>query len=185
MRLQTILEARWILGFFALLAVVCWLFSAWTFWFFLVLFLCTVAFKPFTYPEKEIPNPDTTNALAWGKYIALYQIECFSCHSADFKTDNFLDPEKSEGFFGGGNVLTTEEGTTIKTLNLTSDEETGIGKWTEEQFANAVRNGIVPNGPALRKPMMPFVQLTDGEVHAIYTYLRTVPKLSQKVDRGI
>ncbi|MBK5284102.1 MAG: c-type cytochrome [Bacteroidia bacterium] len=152
---------------------------------FLTKFLCTVAFKPVPFPEKEIPNPDTSNVLEWGKYLTLYQLECYGCHSADFKTDDFITPEKSEGFLGGGNVLTTEEGATIKTLNLTPDEETGIGNWTEEQFSNAVRTGIVPNGPALRKPMVPFVQLTDGEVHAIYSYLRTVPKISNKIDRGI
>ena len=151
---------------------------------FLTKFLCMVAFKPTPFPEKEIPNPDTSNVLEWGKYLTLYQLECYGCHSADFKTDNFVDPEKSVGFFGGGNELTTEEGNKIKTLNLTPDEETGIGNWTEEQFANAVKNGIVPNGPALRKPMMPFVHLTDGEVHAIYSYLRTVPKIKHKVERS-
>jgi mono/diheme cytochrome c family protein len=152
---------------------------------FLTKFLCVVAFKPFPFPEKEIPNPDTTNALEWGKYLALYQLECFGCHSADFKTDDFFTPENSAGFFGGGNILTTQDGNKIKSLNLTPDEETGIGSWTEEQFSKAVRTGIVPTGPALREPMMPFVHLTDGEVHAIYTYLRSVPKISHKVDRGV
>jgi cytochrome c2/mono/diheme cytochrome c family protein len=152
---------------------------------FLTKFLCTVAFKPFPFPEKEITRPDTTNKVEWGKYIALYQIECFSCHSANFKTDNFLEPEKSEGFMGGGNELTMEDGKPIKTLNLTSDEETGIGKWTEEDFVKALKTGIVPSGPALRQPMMPFYQLTDEEAKAIYAYLKTVPKLSHKVDRGI
>src|SRR5262249_8200974 len=37
---------------------------------FLTKFLSTVAFKPFAFPEKEIPNPDTSNVLEWGKYIA-------------------------------------------------------------------------------------------------------------------
>jgi mono/diheme cytochrome c family protein/cytochrome c2 len=153
---------------------------------FLTKFLCTIAFKPFPLPEKEISNPDTTNAAEWGKYLALYQLECFTCHSADFKTDNFLEPEKSVGFFGGGNQITASDGKTIRlSLNLTPDEETGIGSWTEEQFSNALRNGIVPNGPALRDPMTPYPRLTDGEVHAIYTYLRTVPKIKNKVDRGV
>jgi mono/diheme cytochrome c family protein len=152
---------------------------------FLSKFLCTVAFKPFPFPEKEIPRPDTTNKVEWGKYIALYQVECFSCHSANFKTDNFLEPEKSKGFMGGGNDLTTPDGKPIKTLNLTPDEETGIGKWTEDEFIKALKSGVVPNGPALRQPMTPFYQLTDNEAKAIYAYLRTVPKISNKVDRGI
>jgi len=152
---------------------------------FLTKFLCFVAFKPFAYPEKEIGQPDTSNVLEYGKYLVLYQMECYACHSADFKTMNVMEPEKSEGFFGGGNELIAPDGTKIKSLNLTSDEETGIGKWTEQEFGNAVRNGVLPNGPALRNPMVPFVRLTDSEIHAMYTYLRTVPKLHNKVDRGI
>lgn len=154
---------------------------------FLTKFLSTIAFKPFAYPEKEIPEPDTTNAVEWGKYLALYQLECYSCHSRDFAKTDFLTPENSLGFFGGGNEqLRTPDGQKqILSLNITPDEETGIGNWTEEQFSNAVRNGIVPNGPALRQPMMPFVRLTDSEIHALYKYLRTVPKIKNKVERSL
>ena len=98
---------------------------------------------------------------------------------------NMLEPEKSEGFFGGGNTMTAPDGSKITSLNLTPDEESGIGKWTEEEFMNAVRSGIVPKGPSLRQPMMPFVYLTDAEIKAIYAYLKTVPKIKNKVDRGI
>ncbi len=152
---------------------------------FLTKFLCTVAFKPFEFPKESIPEPDTSNQLAWGKYLTLYQLECYACHSKSFETMNMEVPELSEGFFGGGNIMTAPDGSKITSLNLTPDEETGIGKWTEEQFMNAVHNGIVPNGPSLRQPMMPFVYLTDAELKAIYTYLKTVPKIKNKVDRGI
>ena len=54
MRLQALWEARWILAFLALLAVVFGFFSAWAFWFFLLLFLCTVAF--FRDPERAVPS---------------------------------------------------------------------------------------------------------------------------------
>jgi len=154
---------------------------------FLTKALSNFVFKPFPYPEKEIPSPDTGNAQEWGKYLALYQLECYTCHSKDFAKVDFYSPEKSLGFFGGGNEqLRTPDGKKqILSLNITPDEETGIGSWTEEQFSNAVRNAIVPSGPALRQPMMPFVRLTDSEVHALYTYLRTVPKIKNKVDRTL
>lgn len=152
---------------------------------FLTKFLCMVAFKPFDYPEKEIPGPDTTNQLEWGKYLTLYQIECFTCHSKSFETMNMFEPEKSEGFMGGGNKMVDENGNDIFTLNITPDEETGIGNWTEEDFVKAVKSGIVPHGPSLRQPMMPFLELSDEEAKAIYAYLRTVPKIKNKVDRGL
>lgn len=152
---------------------------------FLTKFLCLVAFKPFPYPEKPIPGPDTTNKLAWGKYLTLYEFECFACHSADFKKMDVGVPENSLGFFGGGNVMRNDQGVLVTTRNLTPDEETGIGNWTEEQFVKAVKFGIVPNGPALRNPMIPYAQLTDEEAKAIYAYLRTVPKIKHAISRGI
>jgi cytochrome c2 len=152
---------------------------------FLTKFLCVVAFKPYPFPEKKIPEPDTTNRLELGKYLALYQLECYVCHSADFKKMNVAEPEKSLGFFGGGNIMRNSEGTMVTTRNITMDEETGIGKWTEDDFVKALRTGVVPSGPALRDPMRPYIQLTEDEAKAIYTYLRTVPVINHKVDRGV
>ncbi len=39
--------------------------------------------------------------------------------------------------------------------------------------------------PALRPPMAPFSNLSDGEAKAIFAYLKTVPKFKNKVDRII
>ena len=153
---------------------------------FLTKFLITIGkAKPFDYPKEKIPDPDTTNLVAWGKYISCYQLECFSCHSKDFAKNDFFTPEKSEGFFGGGNELYDQDGKKLVTLNITMDEKTGIGNWTEEQFIQAVRSGIIPNGPALRYPMQPYSNLSEQEVRAIYAYLKTVPKLDHKVERKL
>jgi mono/diheme cytochrome c family protein len=153
---------------------------------FLTKFLTTIgAMKPFPYPKQPIAEPDTTNKVSWGKYLALGQMECFSCHSKDFAKNDYFNPEKSEGFFGGGNEMIGLEGKKLKSLNITMDE-TGIGGWTEDDFVKAVKYGIVPgNKPALRPPMQPYSALTDSEVKAIYAYLKTVPKLKNKVDRDL
>lgn len=134
---------------------------------------------------KSVPEPDTTNAVKWGQYVSLYRVECYTCHSRDFQTDDFINPEKSEGFFGGGNKFEMPDGSKIYSMNLTMDEETGIGRWTEDQFVKAVKTGIVPNGqPALRPPMKPYVYLSDGEAKAIYAYLKTLPKIKNHVERN-
>lgn len=138
------------------------------------------------FAHQSIPEPDKTNTVKWGEYVSLYRVECYTCHSADFASDDFNIPEKSKGFFGGGNEFSLPGGSKIRSLNLTMDEETGIGKWTEDEFVKAVKTGIVPNGqPALRPPMKPYVYLSDGEAKAIYAYLKTVPKIKNKVDRGL
>ncbi len=152
---------------------------------FLTKFLVTIkAFGPFDYPKVTIPLPDTTNQLAWGKYIALYQYECYSCHSKDFSSNNYGVPEKSAGFFGGGNKMFQLDGTPISTLNISQDKETGIGNWSEEDFIHAVKSGIVPNKQAaLRYPMQPYFNLSDAELKAVYAYMKTVPPIKNKVER--
>jgi mono/diheme cytochrome c family protein len=150
---------------------------------FITKLLANTMFKPLKMPDHIIQLPDSNNAVALGKYL-VYNLDCFSCHSADFKTNNFEEPEKSKGYLGGGNKTLNEEGDEIVTQNLTPDEETGIGSWTEERFVNAVKYGIMENQPALRYPMAPFVHLTDKEAKAIYAYLRTVPPIKNKVPRS-
>lgn len=152
---------------------------------FLTKFLTNIkAIKPMPYPAGSVPDPDTTNLVKWGEYVSLHRVECYTCHSADFTTADFINPEKSEGFFGGGNKFELPGGKVIYSRNLTMDEETGIGKWTEEEFIKAVKTGIVPHGqPALREPMAPYADLSDNEARAIFAYLKTLPKIKNKVER--
>ncbi|MBD0284185.1 MAG: c-type cytochrome [Flavisolibacter sp.] len=142
------------------------------------------AVKPMPYPQGAVPEPDTTNPVKWGEYIALHRVECYSCHSKDFATNDYANPEKSKGFFGGGNAFTFPGGYKIYSRNLTMDEETGIGKWSEEDFVRAVKQGQLPdNQPGLRPPMKPYTQLSDAEIKAIYAYLKTLPIIHNKVER--
>ena len=127
-----------------------------------------------------------TDPVKHGRYIALSQLECFSCHSKDFAKNDYFSPEKSVGFFGGGNKMFNRDGKEIHTLNITMDENTGVGKWSEEEFVTAVKSGILPgNQPALRYPMEPYSNLSDKEAKAIYAYLKTVPTSSNKVERKL
>src|SRR5919106_4541598 len=74
MRLQALSEARWILAFLALFAIVFGLFSAWAFWFFVLLCLCTVAF--FRDPERTPPvDPRIIVAAADGKVMDIVEMD--------------------------------------------------------------------------------------------------------------
>ncbi|MEL0455722.1 cytochrome c [Flavobacteriaceae bacterium SZ-1-7] len=151
---------------------------------FLTKLLCRVAFKPFPMPDKTIEMPNPNNAVELGKYLA-HNLDCFSCHSADFKTNNYMDPTLSEGYFGGGNKPLDEQGRVMLTQNLTSDKETGIGNWVKEDFINAVKYGLKKGENALRYPMAPYTQLTDEEAGAIYEYLQTIPPIKNNVERSV
>ena len=146
--------------------------------------LCRVAFKPFPMPIEKIEMPDANNKVELGKYLA-HNLDCFSCHSSDFKTNNFLQPELSKGYFAGGNKPLDEKGRIMLTPNLTPDKETGIGNWTKEEFIQAVKYGIKEGEKALTYPMIPYSQLTDAEAEAIYSYLQTIPPIRNKIERSL
>jgi mono/diheme cytochrome c family protein len=58
--------------------------------------------------------------------------------------------------------------------NLTADRDTGLGKWTDEEIARAIRHGIRRDGRQL-VPIMPwpsYSALTDGDAAALVAYLR-------------
>ena len=70
------------------------------------------------------------------------------------------------------------------TANLTSDPETGVGKWTVQEFFDTLRSGrhLGRGRPIL--PPMPwpaYGQMTDEDLAAIFAYLQTVPPIVNKV----
>lgn len=150
---------------------------------FLVNFLTNTVIGPLPYPDREIPMPDTTDKVSFGKYLAI-NLECFTCHSADFKTINFMEPEKTPGFFGGGNKPLNLDGKIMPTSNITPHAETGIGEWSKERFVKAVRFGIMEGEDALRFPMMPYTHLTEYEAESIFEYLQTVTPINNPVERA-
>jgi len=68
--------------------------------------------------------------------------------------------------------------------NITPDKTTGLGMWTEKTFIDAIRNGRIQGKGRPMLPPMPFpamARLTDSDLKAIYAYLKSVPKISNKV----
>ena len=144
--------------------------------------LTNTVMKPIDLVNEPILVPDSTDKLAFGRYVANDMVGCYACHSKDFSKQDPLNPEKSLGFYGGGNPMPDLEGKIIPSSNLTFDAETGIAKkYTEAQFVEAVKLCKKPDGSLLRYPMMPHVTLTDYEIAAIYGYLKTIPKIHNEV----
>lgn len=145
--------------------------------------LARTAFKPLAYPAAPVKAPAPEDKVAYGRYLAQGRLLCFGCHSADFAKVDDLVPENSAGFFGGGNAMPDMNGRVVLTSNITPDEETGIGKWSEDEFVRALRFGVRPDNTPLVYPMMPAPLVSDEEARAIHAYLRTVPKLRNAVAR--
>ena len=147
--------------------------------------LSRVAFKPLPYPTAPIVAPDPSNQVEYGKYLVQARALCFPCHSLDFaKVDEFV-PERSAGYLGGGNAMPDESGRVVMTSNITPDPETGIGKWSEDEFVRLLRFGVRPDNTVIVYPMVPFPELSDNEARAIFAYLRTVPTIKNAVPRPV
>ena len=147
--------------------------------------LSRIAFKPLPYPAAAIAAPNPSDRVAYGRYLVQSRAICYPCHSADFaKIDDFV-PEQSAGYLGGGNAMPDMNGRIVKTANITPDPETGIGKWSEDDFVRLIRFGVRPDRSVIVYPMVPFPELSDDEARAIFAYLRTVPPIKNAVPRPV
>ncbi|MES2621881.1 MAG: cytochrome c [Bacteroidota bacterium] len=141
---------------------------------FLTKLLLHTALQPPILEDKTVSSPDTNNQIAFGKYLATAKFSCYECHSLNTVTNNYNQPEKSWGFFKGGNPHVNEDREKIYTPNISGDTLEGIGKWSEEEFKRTIKNGIKPDGTTIRDPMFPFYLLSDKEVRSIFAYLKSV-----------
>ena len=144
--------------------------------------LSRVAFKPLPYPEEPVVAPARSDKVAYGRYLAVGKFDCFGCHSADFRTLDIMNPERSKGYFGGGSLLRDKEMNEIYSSNLTMDKETGIGSWSEEEFIRTLRFGMRPDNTPLRYPMIPAPMISEEEASAIWAYLQTIPVIVNEVE---
>lgn len=119
---------------------------------------------------------DVTSArLQRGQYLA-NSIGCLYCHSPhDWSKRGDPIPQ---GMTGAGQQLPyTDLPGKVFAPNLTSDKETGIGSWTDDMLARAIREGIGHDGRALFE-IMPYVHyrnMPDEDLASIIVYLRTLP----------
>ena len=94
-----------------------------------------------------------------GRYVAR-TADCVACHTT-------LGGKE----FAGGLPMLTPLGA-IYSTNITPDKETGIGNYTFDDFSNATRHGVRPDGSALY-PAMPYPSyqiMTDEDMMAMYAY---------------
>lgn len=114
----------------------------------------------------------SSSAVERGRYIAVAG-DCVACHSIP----------GGDKPFAGGYKLDTPFGTLLSS-NITQDKQTGIGDWTEQQFADALRKGKGRDGENLY-PAMPYTayaKMTDADVADLYAYIKTIAPVSHAVD---
>ena len=106
--------------------------------------------------------------VARGEYLARAG-DCIACHTVP-----------AGKLFGGGRPMDTPFGT-LFTPNISSDKETGIGKWSAAEFYTMMHSGKSRDG-LLLYPAMPFAsytKVTRKDTDAIYAYLQSTPPIHQ------
>lgn len=112
----------------------------------------------------------TGTPLERGRYLAA-AADCMACHTGAGAED-----------YSGGVAFDLPIGT-IYSSNLTADQETGIGAWSEDEFVDAVRAGVAPGGRHLypAHPYTSYAGLARNDVIAIRAYLMSLPAVRREV----
>jgi mono/diheme cytochrome c family protein len=119
---------------------------------------------------KPVHGPDPADRFATGKYLV--SLGC-GCHRAVENLD-----------FGGGEQLKGPWGEATS-ANITPDPS-GIGYYDEASFTKVIRTGYV--GVRKLNSVMPFGEfqnLSDDDLKAIFSYLRTVKPVKHRVDNTL
>ena len=145
-----------------------------------------------------------------GRYLVT-AMACNDCHTPLKMTDRGPEPDMSRMLSGhpeamkmpappklpegpwlwlGGATNTAFSGPwgVSYAFNLTPDQNTGLGIWTEDMFIRAIRTGRHMGTSRQIMPPMPwpaFRNLNDADLKSIYAYLRTIPAVRNQVPTAV
>jgi mono/diheme cytochrome c family protein len=142
-----------------------------------------VVFGPKARAVTGLTFERTEARRARGEYLVENVVGCFHCHSEHDLT-NPAAPVKA-GMKGAGWEMPIPELGKVIAPNITSDVETGIGGWSDDEIARAIQEGVNKSGQALF-PVMPYMNfrdMDDEDLASIVVYLRTVPAVKMKRER--
>jgi len=90
---------------------------------------------------------------------------CKSCHGGDL----------------AGSATGVPSYPSLNAPNITPDQKSGIGGWTDAQLTSAIRKGVDDQGQALCWVMPRFPQMSDTEVANVIAYLRSLPAVDKDI----
>ncbi|HSB24779.1 MAG TPA: c-type cytochrome [Burkholderiaceae bacterium] len=157
-------------------------------------------------PTAQASDAPAADKVARGKYLVSTS-GCHDCHTPFKLGANGPEPDMTRALSGhpqslvmppapqlpAGPWLVTMAATNTAfagpwgvsfTANLTPDAETGLGQWSLKNFMDTIRTGrhMGRGRPVL--PPMPipvYNNFTDDDLEAVYSYLRTIAPISNRV----
>ncbi len=148
----------------------------------------TIGWRPLIGPRARRVTSrhfeSTPARLARGEYIFMRAGLCVVCHSPVQVKDRRIvwPPELT----AAGQIFPEKNlPGTIVASNLTPDRETGLGNWSDDEIARAIREGVSRDGRALF-PMMPyenFRHMSDEDVASVVVFMRSLPSVRHVLPR--
>ncbi|MBI3470914.1 MAG: c-type cytochrome [Candidatus Solibacter usitatus] len=135
-------------------------------------------------PAGSVPPPDKRDKVKYGEYLAA-MAGCVECHTP-MKRGQPLPGKR----LAGGREFRFPMGVAVS-ANITPDAETGIGRWSEQQFLDKVYQykEYSEKGPPVVGPesftLMPWLNLAQWspeELGAVFAYLKSQPPVSNAVE---
>jgi cytochrome c553 len=118
--------------------------------------------------ESDFESPEQYALAKRGEYLYT-TTACMYCHGTDGR---------------GGGKLSGQGVGTIWTRNISQSEQYGIGQWSDDEIARAIRSGISADGRPLYWQGMPwdhFGNLDEEDVRALVAYLKTMPPVDHPI----
>jgi len=112
-----------------------------------------------------------------GDYLVNGILTCGNCHTPKGPTGEIMD----KAFSGG--LSWDEPPFKVTASNITQDNETGIGNYTDAELKQVLRKGIKRNGVpvAMIMPSGFYEIMTDRDLDAVIAYLRTIKPIKNTV----
>ncbi|AJW55938.1 cytochrome c family protein [Burkholderia pseudomallei] len=130
--------------------------------------------------KEGVYQPKPERGVEWnrGAYLVQGLAHCGTCHTPRAVTLQEKSLDETGGSFLAGSVLSGWDG-----YNITSDPNAGIGGWSQPQLVQYLRTGSVPGlaqaaGPMAEAVEHSFSRMSNADIGAIATYVRTVPAVA-------
>jgi mono/diheme cytochrome c family protein len=174
------------------------------------LVLAAILFAAPTRGRQANPQAESTARVERGRYLVA-SVGCADCHAPKVMGSEGPEPDMTRFLSGhpenaalpappqlpaGPWIAVASADLTAWSgpwgisyaFNLTPDENTGIGSWSEDTFVKAIKTG---RHMGVSRPILPpmpwtaFRNFTDEDLRSIFAYLRTIPPVHNRVPEPV
>ena len=135
--------------------------------------------------EGKVSAPDRSDKLAYGRYLVTIG-DCAGCHTPKERGKDI------EGKEYAGGMEFPIAGFLVRSANITPDEETGIGSWSEQRFVGQFKSHSEKSFETAPKAVqanftlmgwMDYSRMEEDDLRAMYAYLKTLKPVHNPVEK--